>query len=357
MTATSPCTRWWSAAQEFHLPFWDVESGHIRIFDMLRGRVRGPSRPRTTCPPSDPNYVFMTGTDIEWISDGSCPTGNPAAATRRYNNRIMDVRFFGTPSVCGVYRIELLGWGGFNWDLFANCTGRDAPGFMIYSNVCEALAAWNALAPAPDRRRRGDQLGDCPSPPASSHARQHGLPRRRGCAGAGRELHGRSPERLRHPERPGGGHGCPGFDLGPFSSTPVTVLLDPGSPGAIFECSEAGSNPVTCSPPASVSHERTFQPCPEGCHTSADAGEPSVTICEGESLTLDGSGSAIIGCTGRSSTTGRCWAIRASSGTGRPTPRGASRHLTARSTSSGRAVRPRRPARPRTSRMSFSPRT
>jgi hypothetical protein len=56
-----------------------------------------------------------------------------------------------------------------------------------------------------------------------------------------------------------------------------TLYLDPGAPGEIYECSEAGSNPITCSPPASVAHERTVELCPDSslAPTVYESADPS----------------------------------------------------------------------------------
>ena len=55
----------------------------------------------------------------------------------------MDIAFSGDPAACGVYRLEFFDWGGFGWMLYANCSGERTPGFEIFDNECDAIAAYN----------------------------------------------------------------------------------------------------------------------------------------------------------------------------------------------------------------------
>ena len=294
--------------EEFHLPFRDVESGHIRVYDILRGEYVE-LEAENNLPASDPNYVFMTGNDIQWVSDG-CPSAppdpdctdiNPGGCDERYNDRVMDVRFFGSPSVCGVYRMELLGWGGFVWDLFANCTGTNTPGFTIYSNICDALSSWNAL---PELQMTEVVVTDFENCPGSAEIEVTLV--NTGCQAAVDvpiridNSTGDPPTDIVIPRIEGGATVVERISIGPFATTPVdvTVRLDPGMPGSVLECHEAGSSPVTCSEPASVTHERNLPACPDGCSVTANVSEPNHIICEGASVLLDGSPSIQSGCAG-----------------------------------------------------------
>ena len=78
-----------------------------------------------------------------------------------WNNEITDIFFTDPVAVCGVYRLELQDWGGYLWELLANCSGTRDPGFMIFDNYADAAASltlypelsiWNleALGICPD---------------------------------------------------------------------------------------------------------------------------------------------------------------------------------------------------------------
>ena len=249
--------------QEFHIPLHDVESGHIRIWDVLHQKYMN-LEAKNDLAPSDPNYVYMTGTDITWVSNG-CPGSSPnGCCDPRYNDRDMDIKFSGSPTVCGVYRLEFVGWGGFVWQLYANCTGTSTPDFTIYSNLCSALAQWRALAEL--------QITDVSlvgTPTCPSAAQVQVSVQNLGC-GAAVDVPlsldnntGDPPTLATIPSIPAGQTVVQTITVGPFSKQPVdvTVNLDPGIPGTVYECHEAGSAPVTCSPPASVTHSRLIPVC------------------------------------------------------------------------------------------------
>lgn len=114
---------------QFHIPLFDVESGYIKIHDMLNNQyvaLHAESEGGWTAGPSE---------TIEWED---CTGNDP-----RWNMKVTDIHFYGSPTVCGVYRLEFFHWGGHVWDLFANCTGTGTPGFKLYDTYCEALVNYN----------------------------------------------------------------------------------------------------------------------------------------------------------------------------------------------------------------------
>ncbi|OGL48984.1 MAG: hypothetical protein A2161_06515 [Candidatus Schekmanbacteria bacterium RBG_13_48_7] len=113
---------------EFHVPLWDNETGHIRIKDCIKNEyvsMRGTST----------GGWNASGTDIQWED---CSGINPL-----WNNEMTDIFFSGAPTVCGVYRVEFIDWGGFIWELFANCDGTRTPVFMIYDNYDTAVSSFH----------------------------------------------------------------------------------------------------------------------------------------------------------------------------------------------------------------------
>jgi len=129
---TSPCTfDMYIVAEcgaEMHMPLWDNESGDLRIYDMMAEQ-----------------YVYLyaqstggwsaQGYEIAWQD---CSGMNP-----NWNNVTTDIWFYGSPTLCGIYRAEFVNWGGFIWELYSNCTGTSSPGFRIFDNYCEALANYD----------------------------------------------------------------------------------------------------------------------------------------------------------------------------------------------------------------------
>lgn len=115
---------------ELHLPLFDVEGGHIAIFDVFGGQ-----------------YVDLTaestggwsdsGQEIQWED---CP-GTDA----QWNNQTTDIWFQRAEGLCGIYRLEFIKHSGFIWDLFANCTGTNTPQFRIHDSLCGALADYSPL--------------------------------------------------------------------------------------------------------------------------------------------------------------------------------------------------------------------
>jgi hypothetical protein len=122
---------------EFHIPLYDVESGHIMIFSFEEDRYVELTAWST-------GGFFQQGARIDW-SDRNCPSEWWAGSDPLFNEQTMDISFQGNPTVCGVYRLEFHNWGGYVWDLFANCSGESRPGFRIYDNFCDAVENLNPL--------------------------------------------------------------------------------------------------------------------------------------------------------------------------------------------------------------------
>jgi len=185
----------------------------------------------------------------------------------------MDVRFAGSPSVCGVYRLEFLGWGGWTWELYAKLHRRERAGFRIYSNICDALNSWKAL---PNLIISDVEILDNRDCPRSVRLRL--TVTNTGCQGAVNvpvvveSSTGDPPQPFVIPRVDRESSVLQELTVGPFSTRPVdlTVYLDPGTPGAVVECSEAGTNPVTCSPPDAVAHAIIVPACPAACGPGAN---------------------------------------------------------------------------------------
>jgi len=127
---------------EMHLPLFDLESGRLRIFDLLQQEY-------VELLGETPTWN-QVGVELEW-KDSGCDLPDPCLATggdARFNDVTNDVHFFPDPeafSLCGVYRMEFYDWAGFDWEIFANCDGDRQPVFPIYDNPCDAVEAYDPL--------------------------------------------------------------------------------------------------------------------------------------------------------------------------------------------------------------------
>ena len=115
---------------EMHLPLWDVEGGHVRIFDVFGGAY-------VDLTAESPGGYRDTGDEIRWED---C-TGTDA----QWNNKTTDIWFQRIEGLCGIYRVEFINHSGNVWDLFANCSGTNTPQFFIHDNLCAALSDYNPL--------------------------------------------------------------------------------------------------------------------------------------------------------------------------------------------------------------------
>ena len=132
-----------------NIPLCDNETASMRVYDVLRGQ-----------------YMDLTGTSLDpacpWTMSGTRVGWQDCAGTNcAWNENVTTISFDGSPTLCGIFRLEFTNWGGFVWDLFANCSGLNEPGFMIYDNLCEALQSYS---PRPELSIVNPVLsGACPS--------------------------------------------------------------------------------------------------------------------------------------------------------------------------------------------------
>src|SRR6185369_5495476 len=113
-----------------HVPLYDVESCSLRIFDVFRGAYVPLSAVST-------GGWSMNGIDIQWQDCG----GNDM----RWNNQTTDISFQDPNGLCGVFRLEFDNHSGFDWQLFANCTGSSNGEFDIHDSICGAFAEYSPL--------------------------------------------------------------------------------------------------------------------------------------------------------------------------------------------------------------------
>lgn len=115
-----------------HIPLFDVEGGHLKVFDVFRGEY-------VWLTANSPRWS-MSGYEIQW-QDPDCVNGSDP----RWNNVVTDISFDRPEGLCGVFRLEFINHSGFVWDLYSNCTGAGAPGFQIHDSLCRALADYSPL--------------------------------------------------------------------------------------------------------------------------------------------------------------------------------------------------------------------
>ena len=219
---------------QMHMPLYDNETGDIQIYDLL-----DPSYPAA----SSRVYLYAQSTG-GWSDEGyriawqDCSGVDP-----NWNDETTDIWFDGSPTLCGVYRAEFTDWGGFIWDLFSNCTGADSPGFRIYDNYCEALAAYS---PKPALSVESLTIsGTCPNYTVDYEISNSG------CAAASTRIVVTSDL--------GGSVEQPELNILPGETRTGSMVLSVQNSGtgtitayadfydATLECQEAGSSAVACS--------------------------------------------------------------------------------------------------------------
>jgi hypothetical protein len=264
---------------EFHIPFYDVESGHIAIYSLSERRYMDLTAQST-------GGFFQQGQRIDWVSNG-CPNEGLAGNDPRFNNQTMDISFTGNPTICGVFRLELYNWGGYDWYLYANCSGANRPQFTIYDNACDAI---NAYSPAPQLILENLNVTEnCPDVEVQVDVRNIG------CLDA--EV---SPVLVT--ATPGGQTAVDAGDIPSgesrtltfpltLPSTPAVVSvtvdpsINPGDSGLLSECSEE-ANAVACQTQGGA---RTFSVpvCVPQCPTppAVDVG-PDLYTCQGDPIAI-----------------------------------------------------------------------
>jgi len=285
---------------EFHIPFWDVETGHMQIYDILQEQyldlVATNELPSNRFPPTEPHT--STGPLVEWrdrdCSQIPCPArGCGGGSDPKTNGVVMDVSFQGNPTVCGVYRLDFIDWGGWFWEVYANCTADRTEQFYIYRDLCSALANYNPRPEGGLADVTFDQ-SQCGSRRASGTFTVENV----GCLPAsGLEIvidevpSQGSPKTYTVDLLRGEQKIIPWtYDI---STVPVdlTFRVDPAD--RTPECSENLGTTVQCGSNSALVRTFTGPACPQECSTVAIAG-PSSKICEGEDYILDGSASSFI---------------------------------------------------------------
>lgn len=281
--------------QKFHIPFRDVETGRMKIYDVFQSmyvdlkatNVLPANAGKPYCP------YTMNGKYVEWLDRG-CPGngGNDCISNVPSNDLIMDVSFQGTPNTCGVFKLEFIKWGGFVWNVFANCSENDTPQWYLYRDLCSAIANYNPLPEIGIERVDVDN-SQCGSLTAQGTMTFINV----GCLPASNmeiviEEVGTVPLN--------------------FKVIPITLvnkgetivlpwsltLINPNASlsfkvdpvNRTLECSEQAGGNVSCGASGSLKRDFPAQVCPFQCITAADAGSP-VTICEGEGTRLSGAAS------------------------------------------------------------------
>ncbi|HSG90612.1 MAG TPA: hypothetical protein VLA56_15460, partial [Pseudomonadales bacterium] len=117
----------------FHIPFFDTEGGHVRIYDIFGGAY-------VDLTALSGGGWFQMGDEIIW-QDADCVTGSDP----RWNETVTDVSFERPQGICGLFRLEFIEHSGNVWQLYANCTGDAMAQFNIYDSLCGALASYDPL--------------------------------------------------------------------------------------------------------------------------------------------------------------------------------------------------------------------
>lgn len=251
---STPCTFAMYAVADcgtaMKLPLYDNESGRIRVYDLLRDVYV-------------PLDAIGGAASCPWQQNGVSEASwqDCAGGDCRWNNATTTVAFGGAQgAVCGVYRIELADWGGYYWDLFANCDGSNTPGFTIYDNVCDALDAYD---PVPEIEVRDlGVTGVCPEYAVAFEVVN------RGCKTVDVPVRvsisvGGSVDLTVAGVEPGATRAVvTALTAASCSPAVITVTADPAD--LVRECSEAQGSAVSCNPDPGAGHVATFdltRPC------------------------------------------------------------------------------------------------
>jgi hypothetical protein len=260
-----------------HIPLFDVESCHMRIFDVFRG-VYVPLSAVST------GGWSANGIDIQWQD---C-----AGTDFRWNEQTTDISFQNPTGLCGLFRLEFVNHAGFVWELFANCTGARLGEFNIHDSLC---GAFQEYAPLPNLGLVSASIvTNCPDATVTYTAINDGC-------GLAHDIpvtlfdNGVEVATDIIPSAPYGQTVTRSFPVtfaGPTTS--VTLFMDPLD--VIMECDEAGG--VACER-LSSREELPLSGCvPGACDiTPAATATPSL-VCSGTPVTIDASGSTQVNCTG-----------------------------------------------------------
>jgi hypothetical protein len=263
----------------FHIPLYDVEGGHIRVFDVFRGQY-------VSLIAQSPTWS-MIGDDIHW-QDEDCLEGSDP----RWNEVVTDISFERPEGLCGLFRLEFPNHSGLIWELYANCAGTRAGQFNIHDSLCGALSEY---APLPNLTLlSASAVANCPNVTITYEVRNDGC-------GLARNVpvvlsaDGAVVATDILPEAPYGVVTTRTFSaVYPGNATMVTLAMDPDD--VILECTESGG--IACDP----TFGDEMLPLPDcilgACVVQADAITSPALICVGDAATIDGRGSGSSGCAG-----------------------------------------------------------
>ncbi|MEM7247872.1 MAG: hypothetical protein AAF533_21220 [Acidobacteriota bacterium] len=281
-----------SCGTEMHVPLNDVESGCITVYDQNRNIV--PFNVNNGDGFDEDGGEFP-GDQVCWGAlrcdgGGRNDPGGPG------NERIMDVSFLGSPTLCGVYILEFNSWAGCIWDLFANCDGTGTEQFDIYDDECVANASVNLYPEFVITELTASDGGSCSADYCATVQNQ-------GClAAAGAELRVETDLSQNTHVLPSLAPGesvefCDNLIVGdPLGDedelvAQVVARVDPDN--EIVECTEA-ADASSCSP--ATGGDVLAAVTPVNCDNSpdCDAGGPYAFNCgvNGPSFVVDGTGSS-----------------------------------------------------------------
>jgi hypothetical protein len=248
----------------FHVPLWDNETGNIQIKNCNTGAYEWLTAVST-------GGWSASGTNIQWMD---CAGTDP-----RWNNQTTDISFDDPVALCGVYRVEFIDWGGFVWDLYANCTGTSDPGFFIYDNLAEARAS-HQLRPELSISNI-TVTGTCPNYLIGADVTNTGCDEADVPVCIETSLGGHWEFTI-YDVGPGETKRGSGPIVAPSCSVGYTIIAYVDCNNEIIECSEAGGSAIACSPPGAgsdyVTYDILFTPTPIPTHTPTFTPTPPPTI-------------------------------------------------------------------------------
>ncbi len=247
-----------------------------------------------------------------------CSCGTDTAANRVTEEQVIDVILFGTPTLTGVYRLEILS-GGLEWQLYTNCDGSDVPQYAIYDTCAAALADYRPLpqlalddtaatgfgfyvadaSGCPNTIRIGVTIcngGGAPTASAPFTIRF--------LDGAGSPVAppfngdvATATNCLSSAGLPLDSDECRTcfFDIAPGTAD-VNAVLDVDRNFTVAECSE-DPTAVRCSL-TTGQRQRSIPVCSAACLINASFSVPGDPFCAGATVRLDASRTTISGCTG-----------------------------------------------------------
>jgi len=260
-----------------HIPLFDVESCHMRIFDVLKGRHVELSAVST-------GGFSMSGYEIQWQD---C-----SGMDARWNEQVTDISFADPTGLCGIFRIEFDDHAGFVWELLSNCSGAREPHFDIHDSLCSAFGAY---APLPSLSLVSATVAeDCPEIEITYTVLNdgcsvaHDVPVR--LLDAGVEV---ATDVL--PDAAYGETTTRTFTA-VLSHAPTALVLVVDPDDVVLECNESGG--VACDALAGLEQLPLAACSPAGCAILPAAAGPPRRICAGSPIAIDASASDGLNCAG-----------------------------------------------------------